>query len=56
MKKDFESVFIEDVPRHIVYEVAWAAGTGIPRLMRAINGNFEVKVNNRILSEILSGR
>ena len=56
MKKDFESVFIQDVPRHVVYEVAWAAGTGIPRLMKVITGNFEVKVDNHILSEILSGR
>ena len=31
-KNDLDAVFIEDIPRHIMYEATWVAGTGIPRL------------------------
>ena len=26
------TVYIKDIPRHIMYEATWVAGTGIPRL------------------------
>ena len=55
-KNDLEAVFIQDIPRHIAYEAAWAAGTGIPRLMKVLHGNFEVKMDKNILLEIISGR
>ena len=55
-KNDLDAVFIEDIPRHIMYEAAWVAGTGIPRLMEVIAGNYDVKLNKNILSEIVSNR
>ena len=44
-KHDLENVFIQDLPRNIAYEVAWAAGTGIPRLVSAIQGQFNIRVD-----------
>ena len=55
-KNDLDAVFIEDIPRHIMYEAAWVAGTGIPRLMEVITGNYDVQFNKNILSEIVSNR
>ena len=55
IRKDFDSVFIKDIPRHVAYEVAWAVGTGIPRLMSALSGQYRVEMNKNIVAEIIHG-
>ena len=32
MDGEGKAVYIKDIPRHIMYEATWVAGTGIPRL------------------------
>ena len=54
-RHDLDSVFIQDLPRHIAWELAWAAGTGVPRLVSALRGQFSVKVDGDILAELTNG-
>ena len=35
----------QDIPRHLVYEAAWAAGRGVPRLLAALTGRYRLRVN-----------
>ena len=36
---------LQDIPRHLVYEAAWAAGRGVPRLLAALTGRYQLRVN-----------
>jgi len=50
-KGDTESVFIKGVPGHLWYELSWLLAIGLPRKLKALQGEYPVKINTDILTE-----